>query len=391
LLKARTQKDVVSIAAAVKGLRQFRTFLARRTFESFTSADDLSGKVATSLHRWLIEQAVDAAKVEYRDRVERTQVPTSRTRGAATLIDFENAYWQEQVHLLSARRLVTEGEPSTIALIAGRANEDHEVLQGAALQQVNVGSIDPDGRADDYTTALAALLVGQGPVDWPIGITPGSRLVVFNVLGGGVEATTGSILAAIDAALVEGARVICVPLGGFSQSRIDADVFRRASAHGSVIVCPAGNDGGSAPVYPGGYPDCIAMAAVDRTNDLAAFSNHGDWVTAAAPGVDVPVAVTAGFQKWSGTFFACGIGAGVAALMLQANGKLRPEQVQRILREVGPSVGSGSSVPMRVIDAFAAVARASDPAAAAARPVRKRREPRKSARTPHRFRVARRR
>jgi len=168
---------------------------------------------------------------------------------------------------------------------------------------------------------------------------------------------------------VEGAGVICLPLGSTASSQAEQHAFREAVRKGVIVVCAAGNSGHDEPVYPAAYPGCIAMAAVDKENQLAAFSNFGEWVTAAAPGVEVPVAVGKDhFENWSGTSMACGIGAGIAALLLKKNPKLTGTAIQETLRSIGPRVFRSDGVELaphnlHVLDALAAVQRAEELAA----------------------------
>jgi hypothetical protein len=393
LLEARTEKSQVAVGTAVQELQRFRTFLGRLTFDTFTSPEDLGGKVATSLHPWLLQQALANARSEYQDRVEPVQLPPSRTRGRTDArFVHEHAHWQEQVHVLSARSRLVDHAPVTIGLIAGRADAEHPCLAGADIAHVDVAVGRTAATADDYTTALATVLVGRGRSEHPVGVSPESRLLVFNVLGSGSETSTGSVLAALEGALVDGCRVICLPLGGFSHSDADAAVFRRAADRGAVIVCPAGNDAGSEPVYPGAYPGCLAMAAVDRENAIAAFSNRGPWVTAAAPGVDVPVALVDGFQKWNGTFFSCAVGAGAAALILRANPTLTPDSVKDLMKNAGVPSTTDGQAGLRVLDVCEAVGRALDVAnLRRRRPDEVTRQPRRTTRRAGRVRPMRRR
>jgi hypothetical protein len=72
LLKVRKERDIIEVGYAVQHLHTFRSFLEQKTTrELFISADDLAGKVATSLHTWLLEQAVLAAQSEFGEETGR--------------------------------------------------------------------------------------------------------------------------------------------------------------------------------------------------------------------------------------------------------------------------------------------------------------------------------
>ncbi|GAB3293770.1 S8 family peptidase [Parasphingorhabdus pacifica] len=80
------------------------------------------------------------------------------------------------------------------------------------------------------------------------------------------------------------------------------------------VVAAAGNHATDRPFWPAALPDVLAVAATGADGRRADFSNHGPWVDAAAPGVDVVSSYvrlaqrgrgrTYGFASWSGTSFA---------------------------------------------------------------------------------------
>ncbi|WP_051813500.1 type VII secretion-associated serine protease mycosin [Streptomyces sp. NRRL S-340] len=88
---------------------------------------------------------------------------------------------------------------------------------------------------------------------------------------------------------------------------------------GIVVVASAGNDGMGGNVkktYPASYDGVLAVAASDRNNERAAFSQSGDFVGVAAPGVDMISTVPHGGQCVdNGTSFSAPYVAGVAALI----------------------------------------------------------------------------
>jgi hypothetical protein len=169
-----------------------------------------------------------------------------------------------------------------MALIAGRANTDHPALAGASIKQFDTRRHARKSAADDFTTAHAALLVGSASASAYSGVARQAHLLVLHVLDYQYSATTGDLLAALDAAVTEGAQVICLPLGGLATSEAERIAYRRAADLGVVIACPAGNDAGPEPEYPAAYPGCVSAGAVDALGRLAAFSNIGDWVTTTA-------------------------------------------------------------------------------------------------------------
>lgn len=89
---------------------------------------------------------------------------------------------------------------------------------------------------------------------------------------------------------------------------------------GGLVVFAAGNDGFTN-AAPANYEGVVAVGAIGPDGKRADFSNYGDWVDIAAPGVNVYSTITNesyGFQD--GTSMACPHVSGVAALILSYYG-----------------------------------------------------------------------
>ncbi|MET9812052.1 type VII secretion-associated serine protease mycosin [Streptomyces sp. NPDC006386] len=93
----------------------------------------------------------------------------------------------------------------------------------------------------------------------------------------------------------------------------------QALARKIVVVASAGNDGLGGNVketYPASYKGVLAVAASDRNNERASFSQSGEFVGVAAPGVDMISTVPKGGHcSDNGTSFSAPYVAGVAALI----------------------------------------------------------------------------
>jgi thermitase len=117
-----------------------------------------------------------------------------------------------------------------------------------------------------------------------------------------------------------GARVINMSLGATSHSAAVEDAVNYAWGRGVVLVAAAGNDNSSALFYPAAYANVIAVAATDRNDARATFSNFGAWVDVAAPGVDIlstfpRLRRTDRYSLMSGTSMSSPFVAGLAGLV----------------------------------------------------------------------------
>jgi serine protease len=84
-----------------------------------------------------------------------------------------------------------------------------------------------------------------------------------------------------------GARVINLSLGGPDYDPVGEELMAALSQNGTLVVAAAGNDSSSSYSYPASYPDVISVAAVDKWNHPAWFSQSNNQVDLAAPGVNI--------------------------------------------------------------------------------------------------------
>ncbi len=93
--------------------------------------------------------------------------------------------------------------------------------------------------------------------------------------------------------VVRGCKVVNMSLGGGIKSRTEERFYKEMRSRGALIVAAAGNNGQTKLSYPAGYAVNISVAAVDRNNVLASFSNTGRGLDVSAPGVMVLSSVPA--------------------------------------------------------------------------------------------------
>lgn len=126
-----------------------------------------------------------------------------------------------------------------------------------------------------------------------VGVTWNVKLMALKFLGAGGSGWTVDAIACIDYAIAQKAHVLSNSWGGggFSQSLYDS--IKAANDAGIVFVAAAGNrsrNNDVVPAYPASYdlPNIVSVAASDRNDNLASFSNYGKTsVDLAAPGVDI--------------------------------------------------------------------------------------------------------
>jgi len=140
------------------------------------------------------------------------------------------------------------------------------------------------------------------------------RVMTEKVLSSGGWGYWDWVANGITHAVDQGANIISMSLGGYGDSELVHEAVRYAYESGVLVIAAAGNENTATKSYPAAYDEVVAVAATDSYDDKAAFSNWGDWIELAAPGVSIYSTVPWGYESWSGTSMACPHVSGLAAL-----------------------------------------------------------------------------
>ncbi len=182
---------------------------------------------------------------------------------------------------------------------------------------------------------------GIAGINWEVEIMP------LKFLGRGGFGTTKDAIEAINYAIERkragvNVRVINASWGSTARSQALEDAIRAANEEGILFVAAAGNDGSSndsRPHYPSSYPNVVSVAASDRNDIMASFSNFGlKSVHIAAPGKDIiSTWLNNDYREASGTSMATPQVAGVAALLLSQDPKMSVQKLrERLLKCFDP-------------------------------------------------------
>ncbi|MGK2877907.1 MAG: S8 family peptidase [Solirubrobacterales bacterium] len=220
------------------------------------------------------------------------------------------------------------------AEIAGNGVDDDN---NGFIDDVNGADwVERDGNPDDAgghgTHVAGTIAAAAGNNFAAAGVAPGAKIMPLRFLDGNGAGNIADAIAGIDYAITNRADVINASWGGRDFSPPLRDAIARAGAAGITVVAAAGNDGlsnDSSPTYPAAFSlsNLIAVAASDRRDKLASFSNFGSSVDVAAPGVEVVSTEGAGLAYMSGTSMAAPHVAGIAALARSFKPGLAPATV----------------------------------------------------------------
>ena len=177
---------------------------------------------------------------------------------------------------------------------------------------------DNDDPFDDYGhgTHVAGIAAGKN-----CGVAPDATLYAVKVLDSNGSGSDATVAAGIEWALLNNTDIASMSLGGPTASRALEDMCRIASQKGLLLVAAAGNEG-YGPEYPAAFGDCvIAVAAVDRNNRHADFSNIWETNDISAPGVEIYSCYPGGeYRIWDGTSMATPHVSGTLGLMISKTG-----------------------------------------------------------------------
>jgi subtilisin family serine protease len=196
--------------------------------------------------------------------------------------------------------------------------------------------MDENGHATHVAGTIAAL--GNNALG-VTGICWNGRIMALRAFDAEGNGTVADVIEAMQYARVKGAKVVNASYAGADFSQAEYDAISLLNGSGMLMVVAAGNEGADSdrlPSYPAGYdlPNIIAVAATDRSDRLASFSNFGfATVHVAAPGESIfSTYVNHDYAFGSGTSMAGPHVSGLAALVWDANPGLAASQVKgRIL------------------------------------------------------------
>lgn len=234
---------------------------------------------------------------------------------------------------------VSTGKGIKVAVIDSGVNPDTPSLKG----QVLVGEV-PKAvgykAAVDYLghgTSMAELIAGTGAGGGLKGLAPDSKIVPYRIALKGLKSEADKKEAPDPAAVIRAvadsdAKIINMSFGIDVDFPEVAAAIKYAQSKGKLMIAGTGNDAETKNFigYPAAYPYVVGIAASDESGKVGAFSEHGNYVDMAAPGLDVPTWCDATFREYCdgvGTSMATAIASASAALVWSAHPDWTANQV----------------------------------------------------------------
>jgi len=242
---------------------------------------------------------------------------------------------------------INQGAGVTIAVLDTGVQLDHPAL-AASLSADGYDYVDMDdlpadegNGIDDDGDSLIDEAVGHGTHVAGIVhlVAPESTILPLRVLDSDGRGNTFNVAEAMTYAVDHGAAVLNLSMGMAQPSPTIRSAINYAVDNGIVVVAAAGNLNSSEPQYPAANVGVIGVAALDADQLKADFSNYGDWVALAAPGVSIySTFIGSGYGWWSGTSMSAPFVAGQAALIHSLAPELTLDQIATQITSTAQSV-----------------------------------------------------
>jgi subtilisin family serine protease len=245
----------------------------------------------------------------------------------------------------------TKGEGVKVAVLDTGVALDHPDLKGQIVAARDfTGSRSGPADLHGHGTHCAGVIAAAENDTGVVGVAPKAKLLVGKVLGDNGSGGSGGIAAGVKWAADNGADIISMSLGSSSPDGAIHSAIKYAASKGVFVIAAAGNEGPyeNTVGYPGGFPECVCVAAIDQAKRIAKFSSRGRAVDVAAPGVDIlSTYPPKNYARLSGTSMATPFVAGVVALLLarqKATGNVTIKSIDDLLAAIKKtSVDAGSS------------------------------------------------
>jgi len=263
-------------------------------------------------------------------------------------------------YLLQQTKPLTEGDPAQYAVAKLKLPQAHKLAHGMNVTIAVIDSGIDAGHpelANTITDSFDALGSKEGPHVHGTGIAgaiaahgrlmgsaPEARIIAIRAFAsaqGGAESSSYVIIRSLNYAVLHGAQIINMSFAGPKDLLIERGIAATA-ARDVVLVAAAGNGGPkSPPLFPAANPNVIAVSGTDSQDRLFAASNRGVHIALAAPGADIFLpAPDQKYQMTSGTSFSAAYVSGIAALLLERNPALKPNDVRAILTSTARDLGA---------------------------------------------------
>ena len=289
--------------------------------------------------------------------------------------DAKKAWYFDMVQAYQAWDITRGSEDVIVAIVDNGFDLTHPEIKDKVVSpyDITTGStrVTPcGGEGNEHGTHVAGTAVGSGDNGQGLcGIAPNCKLMPIKIADEYGNMQTISVVAGILYAIHHNAKVVNLSLGTYfgdevtslptsqqnelahneyaDEAEFWSDLFQFGLDEDIVLVIAAGNQNIITGIDPfARSPKTLTVSAFQKGNKSKAdFSNHGEFATISAPGVDIYSCVPGNkFEYLDGTSMASPIVAGAAALMRSAHPHIKAEDIVTILKNTAKPLNTNPKI-----------------------------------------------
>ncbi|MFI6036117.1 S8 family serine peptidase [Streptomyces sp. NPDC051315] len=234
---------------------------------------------------------------------------------------------------------VSTGKGVKVAVVDTGVNPNTPSLKGQVLADEVPESVGYKATEDweGHGTSMAELIAGTGAGGGLKGLAPGAKIVPYRIAmkdmaSEGDKDKAPELPDVIRAIADSDVKIISMSFTEDIERPGVPEAIKYARSKGKLMIAGTGNDAQTKNFigYPAAYPYVVGIAAADKSGSVGKFSEHGNYVDLASPGLDVPRWCDNTFRSYctgQGTSQATAIASASAALIWSAHPDWTANQV----------------------------------------------------------------
>jgi len=242
---------------------------------------------------------------------------------------------------IGADKVWSEGKTGSgikVAVLDTGIDTNHPELQDSYLGGYDFVNNKPIPEDDHgHGTHVSGIITSNGVNDANSkGVAPGAGIIMYKVCDSAGNCYEDDMMAAMEAAVSSGAKVMSISIGGgsYTTENCDSDALAAkvnwAVSQGITAIIAAGNDGKGVS-SPGCASGAIAVGAVNSGNNVVYFSGRGPALDIVAPGYNIYSTLIGSYGSMSGTSMATPHVSGVISLLLETKPSLTTTEIKNAL------------------------------------------------------------
>lgn len=199
------------------------------------------------------------------------------------------------------------------------------------------------------------------------GVCPQCTIMPLQVLNDQGEGESDKVYQAVEYAIANGASLLNLSFGGYKYNATEAQAIKDALSNHLVVVAAVGNDEknlNKKPIYPACQEKVLGVAAVNKKNQPASFTNFGsNCIDISAPGTNIlstvyqnkDMGLNKAYGYLEGTSMSAPMVAGLVGLLKSYNSDLSRQQIFKYIQNNSTDYNLGDKMGIGVVNAYASL------------------------------------